>query len=276
VRFHRCAVHHHLFGFVSEAKPICETVIEMHDVSVGAMRDQSTMVAEEINWRVSERDYWVVAGLQGSGKSDLLMMTAGLMPPAKGTYLFYGDSMPIFDESRLPKRLRLGLVFESGQLVNHLTVAENVALPLRYHRNLSRDQSSEPVQAILDAMELGPWADSTPGAMGRNWQKRVGLARALALKPELLLVDNPLGGLDLRHLNWWLGFLDALSKGHELMDGKPVTLVVTGADMRPWKSRARQFAILKERRLVVLGDWSKLEAASAEHLHELLTEEAAT
>ena len=85
-------------------------------------------------------------------------------------------------------------------------------------------------------------------------------------------MDNPLAGLDLRHTNWWLSFLDQLSKGHPILRGRPMTLVVTTADLRPWKGRARQFAILKNQRLLVLGAWAQLQAASEEMLHELLTE----
>jgi len=251
-------------------------VIEMKGVSVGSMRDQSTVVIEEVDWAVAAGDYWVLAGLQGTGKSDFLMMTAGLMPPGTGTYRSYGETMPIFDEERLPTRLRLGLVFDGGQLFNHLTVSENIALPSRYHRNLAEEEASGPTRGWMEAMELGPWADSTPGTIGRNWQKRAGLARALILKPDILLVDNPLGGLDLRHSYWWLGFLDQLSKGHPLMEGKPVTLVVTASDLRPWKDRARQFAILRERRFVVLGNWRQVEAASQELLHELMMTEGQT
>jgi len=251
--------------------PSAPPAIEMHEVAVGAMRDQRLTVLEGINWRVAEGDYWVVAGLQGSGKSDFLMMTGGLMPPLAGVYTLFGEPMPIFEESRLKKRLRLGLAFETGQLFNQLTVAQNIALPLRYHENLRHSEAKARVQPILDAMELGPWADSTPGAIGRNWQKRVGLARALVLKPDVLLVDSPLTGLDLRHVNWWLGFLDALSRGHALPGGGPMTLVVTAADLRPWKNRARQFAVLKGNRFSVLGAWSQLEAVSDELVQELLT-----
>jgi phospholipid/cholesterol/gamma-HCH transport system ATP-binding protein len=215
----------------------------------------------------------VVAGLQGSGKSDFLMMTAGLMGPLAGQYRLFGEPMPIYDEARLPTRLRLGLVFDGGQLFNHLTVWENVALALRYHQNLSKEQAEAPVRRLLEALELGPWADSTPGAMGRNWQKRAGLARALSLEPELLLVDNPLAGLDLRHASWWLNFLGQLAGGHPLTQGPPVTLVVTAADLRPWEGRARQFAVLKQKRFAVLGSWQQLEAASDELLREVLPEE---
>ena len=110
-------------------------------------------------------------------------------------------------------------------------------------------------------------------AIGRNWQKRIGLARALTLRPEVLLIDNPLAGLDLRHVHWWLSFLGELSKGHRLLNGRPVTLAVSTADLRPWKAQARQFAILRNKRLAVLGTWAQLEAASEELVRELLPTE---
>ncbi len=247
-------------------------VIEMRGVVAGALRDQARVVADDINWTVGTGDYWAVAGLHGSGKSDFLAMTAGLMAPLAGSYRFLGEEMPIFEEARLAQRLRLGLVFDDGHLFSQLTVWENVALPLCYHRKLSASEAQPRAQRILEALELEPWAGLTPGAIGHNWQKRVGLARALALGPEVLLVDNALSGLDLRQVNWWLDFLDQLSQGHSLLEGRPATLVVTTADLRPWKGRARQFAVLRDRRLVVLGAWPKLEAASDELLQEFLAE----
>src|SRR5512137_478123 len=110
-------------------------VIEMTNLAFGSMADPDITVAEDINWTVKPGDYWVVAGLHGAGKSDFLMLTGGLMPPQSGQYRFFGEPMPIFEDARLKTRLRLGLVFEDGHLFNHLTVLENVALPLEYHRN---------------------------------------------------------------------------------------------------------------------------------------------
>lgn len=252
-------------------EPLSEsTVIEMANVTVGSLAERGAITAESVNWTVSAGDYWVLAGLQGAGKSDFLMMTSGLMAPVDGTYRLFGETMPIFDEPRLATRLRLGLAFDSGQLFNHLTVWENIALPLRYHRNLARAEANARIAPLLEATGLSELADATPGSLGRNWHKRVGLARALSLEPEILLVDNPLAGLDLRHANWWLSFLGQLSKGHALMQGRPMTLVVSTADLRPWKSRARQFAVLRNKQFTALGGWPEHETASTGLLHELL------
>jgi ABC-type transporter Mla maintaining outer membrane lipid asymmetry ATPase subunit MlaF len=243
--------------------------IEMCGVSVSSLRDANSIVVEDVNWKVAPGDFWVVSGLQGAGKTDFLMLTGGMMAPTKGNYYFFGEEMPIFEDDRLKDRLKLGLVFEGGQLFNHLTVSENISLPLRYHRNLSPADAHAETSQLLEWMELGPWADSTPGTLARNWQRRVGLARALMLRPEVLLIDNPLAGLDLRHRAWWLNLLEQLSRGHEWMKGRPTTLVVATNDLRPWRGEARQFAILKEKRFVVLGNWKQVEAASDELVREL-------
>ena len=135
MRVTRRPVHHHLSHDVTDRPPTPTGVpaIEMTGVAVSALRDPDTTVAEGINWTVNAGDYWVVAGPHGSGKSDFLMLTGGLMAPRQGQYRFLGEEMPIFEESRLKERLRLGLVFDGGQLFNHLTVAENVLLGREPH-----------------------------------------------------------------------------------------------------------------------------------------------
>ncbi len=246
-------------------------ILEMRGVDIGALRDRSTVILKNVNWTVAGGDFWVVGGVQGSGKTDLMMTAGGLIPPVSGSCQLLGESMPIFEEGRLAARLKIGLVFDGGQLLNHLTVAENIALPIRYHHNLSPADAKAEVQRMLEMTGLAPWADNTPGAIGRNWQQRVGLARALMLRPEILLVDNPLGGLDLRHRSWWLNFLGELSAGHDWFGGQPLTLVVTGDDLRPWRNRAKQIALLKERQFVELGSWEQLEKMNDASVVELMT-----
>ncbi len=256
----------------AEQEKCARSVIEMLDVAVPAYDAPGRVVLEHVNWTVWAGDYWVIAGLHGTGKSDLLMLTAGLIAPAQGVYRFCSLQMPIIDESNLSTRLRLGLVFDGGRLFNELTVAENIALPLQYHRALSAHDAKAQVETLLRLTQLEPWADAMPTALSRNWQKRVGLARALALQPEVLLIDNPLSGLDTRHTQWWLGFLDALSAEHNLPDGKPLTLIVTSDTLVPWRSHARQVAVLDDKRFVAVGSWDQVGKQTVSELKTILTE----
>jgi len=179
-----------------------------------------------------------------------------------------------FEQELLALRLRLGLVFDGGRLLNHLTILENIALPIRYHKNISVPEAVSEAQALLELTGLSAWADRAPSAMRRNWQQRIGLARALALKPEILLLDSPLSGLDPRDAAWWLDLLDQLSAGHSIVDGRPMTLAVTGDNLRPWSGRARQFAVLKNKTFVPLGNRSELLAHGEPLLQELLRTDA--
>jgi ABC-type transporter Mla maintaining outer membrane lipid asymmetry ATPase subunit MlaF len=244
--------------------------LAMRGVTMAFLKHPTAIVAEDVNWTVMAGEYWVVGAPQNSGKTDFLMTAGGLVSPTAGEYYFLGEPMPIFEEPRLAHRLKLGFVFDGGQLLGQLTVAENIALPLRYHGHLSPDEIESRVRELLELTELGPWANSTPANVGRSWQQRAGLARALALQPEVLLLDSPLTGLDGRHLAWWLGLLDELARGDGAAGGKPVTLVVTADDLRPWRRHAGRVACLSNRRLIVLGDWRTAEDSKERVVQELL------
>jgi ABC-type transporter Mla maintaining outer membrane lipid asymmetry ATPase subunit MlaF len=228
-------------------------VIEMEDVVIRSLHQPGVTVLEQVNWRVESGQFWVVAGHHASGKSDLLMTLAGLVAPAGGHYRLLGEPMPIFEESRLATRLKAGLLFSGGQLLSQLTLGENITLPLRYHQDLGHDRALERAGQLIEALELGPWADRMPGAVGRQWHQRAGFARALMLQPELLLLDDPLSGLDARHTAWWIGFLEGLFQGRHAFLRPPVTLVVTADTLGPWAAVATHCAILEQRSLVPVG-----------------------
>ncbi len=245
--------------------------IEMRGVAVGARQDPDFIVLKDVNWSVAAGEFWVVGAPHHSGKSDFLMTTAGLIPPVGGHYKFYGNETRIFDEPRLSDRLRMGFVFEQGELFHHLTIAENVALPLRYHHNLKEDESMAAIDELLHATDLKPIADVMPSSLPQTWHKRAGLARALALRPDILLADNPLGALDLRHCHWWRRFLDELSLGHKWFHEKPLTIVATTDDFRHWRGSRLKFALLKENSFVPLGSWNELLSCEEPLVKELLT-----
>jgi ABC-type transporter Mla maintaining outer membrane lipid asymmetry ATPase subunit MlaF len=252
------------------------TVIEMRGVQVAALRDTSLTVLEDVNWSVLPGEFWVVAGPQYSGKSDLLMHAAGLLTPMGGTCRVFGCETNAFGEAQLADRLRVGFVFADGKLFNQLTLAENVALPLRYQKNLTAAEADRAVEVLLELLELAPFADATPANISANWRRRTALARALILKPELLLLDNPLGGLDARHRNWLLQFLDQLWRGHEYFGGRPMTLAVTTGDLRAWQNPQRKFAVLEEKTFSALGSWTEVASARSRAVKELLAEPVAT
>jgi ABC-type transporter Mla maintaining outer membrane lipid asymmetry ATPase subunit MlaF len=247
-------------------------VIEMRDVNVAAKRDDSLTVVESVNWSVAAGDFWVVGGQQRSGKSDLLMLAAGLSRPAGGNCRVLGLEPESFTDTQLAERWRIGLVFQGGQLFNNLTIAENVALPLRYQKNHTASDASALVEQLLEMLELTPIADVTPVNIAANWRLRAALARALVLQPELLLLDNPFSGLGARHRQWVLRFLDRLWQGHEWLNSRPMTLVVTTDDLRPWQSAARKFALLHEKTFASVGSWDELATTRHPAARELLAE----
>lgn len=255
-------------------RPAPPAIMELEDAAIPSLHDKSRVVLEGVNWRVNDGDFWAIAGLARSGKTNLMMTAAGVLRPLRGTYRLFGREFTArFEPGDLSQRLKVGMVFDGGNLLQHLTLAENIALPLNYHAgdDFSDEASRCRLEALVDFTGLREWAAARPAEVNRNWQQRFGLSRALALKPELLLLDSPLSGLDPRDTGWWLETLEALEAGHPIVDGRPLTLVVTGDDLRPWRHRARRFAVVSEGTFIDVGTRSDVDLHPEPLLRELLS-----
>ncbi|MBP0462814.1 ABC transporter ATP-binding protein [Roseomonas sp. PWR1] len=146
---------------------------------------------DKVSLDVASGEFLTLLGPSGSGKTTILMAVAGFVAPSEGAILLDGrDITPL-----PPERRDFGMVFQGYALFPHMTVAENVAFPLRV-RGLSRADRDAKVRAALDLVQLGYFADRLPKQLSGGQQQRVALARALVFDPNLLLLDEPLSALD--------------------------------------------------------------------------------
>jgi ABC-type transporter Mla maintaining outer membrane lipid asymmetry ATPase subunit MlaF len=246
-------------------------LIELLDVNV-PRTDALTShpIVRDVNWTIRDGEFWVIGGLPGSGKSDLLATAAGLQRPLSGSHLLFGHDVRSLDEHELVfQRLRVGVVFgNGGRLFPQLTIAENLALPICYHKECTAEQAAPEVNKALDVCGLASLATRRSADVTRNLHARIGLARALALNPEVLMVDNPLYGLDPRQARWWLDFLCLLVKGHPKLT-HPITVVVAADDLRPWEEVGRQFAVIKDKQWLSIGSREQLQASADPLVREM-------
>jgi phospholipid/cholesterol/gamma-HCH transport system ATP-binding protein len=239
--------------------------VETLGVEVCSAGNSRVARVRDCNWKVHAGDFWLISGSHGSGKSDFLATAAGLQRPGAGTVRLFGEDIDGLPElAMLAKRLRIGFVFkDGGRMFPNLNVAENIALPLRYHQRIEAGAIEQTVTALVEVTGLSGLAQRRTRDIGANWHSRVGLARALALNPELLFLDEPALGLESRHRRWWLDFLTNLWAGKIAADRSPVTLVMTASDPDFWLETAKQFGVLRNQRLDILANKDQLRDAEA-------------
>lgn len=157
----------------------------------------SFVIQRDLTFTVNRGDVFIIMGGSGCGKSTLLRHLVGLKEPAKGKVLYEGLS---FWQAEAEERQRLmrrfGILYQSGALWSSMTLAENIALPLEEYTGLGRSEIREVASLKLALVGLAGFEDFYPSEISGGMQKRAGLARAMALDPEILFFDEPSAGLD--------------------------------------------------------------------------------
>jgi phospholipid/cholesterol/gamma-HCH transport system ATP-binding protein len=169
-------------------------IIELRDISLSYDHYQ---VLQGVNFSVKQGEIFIIMGGTGSGKSTILKSMIGLLPPAKGEILYDGVSfweIEPFEQDRIMRRF--GILYQSGALWSSMTLAENIALPLEQNTDLGSDEIRDIVALKLSLVGLEGFENFYPSEISGGMRKRAGLARALALDPDILFFDEHSTGLD--------------------------------------------------------------------------------
>jgi phospholipid/cholesterol/gamma-HCH transport system ATP-binding protein len=151
----------------------------------------------DINLNIKKGETLAVIGGSGSGKSTLLQLLVGLIRPDSGEIYIGGQETTKLTEKELDKvRLNMGMVFQYSALFDSMTVGENVAFGLREHKHLPEAEIQRIIREKLDLVGLPGVENKLPGELSGGMKKRVGLARAIAIEPEIIFYDEPSSGLD--------------------------------------------------------------------------------
>ncbi len=172
-----------------------------------------TAALDNVNLQIDEGEFVAVMGPSGCGKSTLLNILGMIDTPSEGEYLFCGENVAPYPESRLVelRKRHLGFVFQSFNLIDDLTVYENVELPLLY-QNIARSKRKARVREVLELVDLRAREKHKPAQLSGGQQQRVAVARAVVGDPKLILADEPTGNLDTRNGEEVLGMLDTLNQ----------------------------------------------------------------
>ncbi len=197
-------------------------MIELHDLSkVYRTMDVETTALSHVNLEIGEGEFIAIMGPSGCGKSTLLNVLGMLDSPDSGSYKFFGDDIATRSERELAvvRKQNIGFIFQSFNLIDELSVAENVELPLLYQK-MPADERAERVQQVLEHVGIAHRADHRPQQLSGGQQQRVAVARAVVANPKLILADEPTGNLDTTNGEEVLELLGQLNR-----DGTTIIMV---------------------------------------------------
>ncbi len=226
------------------------------------------MVLNDISFDVSRGQACCIMGRSGTGKSVTLKLLLGLLKPDKGTIHVNNIEIETLDSAGLVKvRKSIGFLFQYSALFDSLSVAENIAFPLRRHTRMSEKEIGESVHERLAEVGLDAELDKMPLELSGGQRKRVGLARALALKPSILLVDEPSSGLDpitTREIDTLL---------MELKVSNKTTMVVVTHNMPSARRVGDKLIILHEGKIAIEGTAEDLDNSRNEIVQQFMESE---
>lgn len=173
-------------------------MIELKNIrKVYATKDLETVALRDIDLTIAEGEFVAVMGPSGCGKSTLMNILGMIDTVSEGRYIFDGDDITEYSEKRLVemRKSNLGFIFQSFNLIDELTVEDNVALPLRYLK-VDKTTRESRVREALELVGLNNRAKHKPSQLSGGQQQRVAVARAVIADPKLILADEPTGNLD--------------------------------------------------------------------------------
>lgn len=216
-------------------------------------------VLQNINLDIAKGESMVIIGPSGSGKSTLLRLIVGLIKPLSGKIYIDGKDITTMNENELNKiRLRMGMVFQYSALFDSMNVGENVAFGLRQHTDMSEEEIARIVRRKLRMVGLSGQEEVMPNELSGGMKKRVSLARAIAIDPEIVLYDEPTAGLDPIMANT----IDRLIVSTKRMTG--VTSVVVTHHMNSAFNIADRIAMIYDGRIVEVGTVSQIKNSENE------------
>ena len=226
-------------------------------------------VLNGIDLTVKQGEILTILGKSGTGKSVLLRLLIGLEKPDAGSISIRGEETTHLGMDKLNEvRMKVGFLFQEGALYDSLTISENVAFPLRRHAKLSDADRTEKVRTLLLSVGLDKDLDKMPSDISGGMKKRVGLARALALDPEIILFDEPTAGLDPITAAEIGALIEKLRKE------RGVTSVVVTHDMHAAHHFSDRIVMLKEGSILISGTFEDLAKSKDPFVAQFLSDAA--